>query len=212
MRAIFIRHGESTGNAGIPSSDLSQIALTERGYAQAISVAEAWTERPALIGLSPYVRTHLTAEPTIQRFLDVPVEVLPMEEFTYLEPSRWNGTSRNQRLPHIEAYWKTAEPDYCDGPGAESFSTLLSRVDTTLARLEQLDSDALILAFSHGQFIQALRVSLLFPHWDNKQKMEHFWSFNEENPILNADLINTIYTPQGQWMLSTGARTVVADR
>jgi probable phosphoglycerate mutase len=43
MRAIFIRHGESTGNAGIPSNDLSQIALTERGYAQATSVAEAWT-------------------------------------------------------------------------------------------------------------------------------------------------------------------------
>jgi broad specificity phosphatase PhoE len=202
VRAIFIRHGESTGNLDIPASDLSQIALTERGHAQAVALAEAWTDRPGLIALSPYLRTHLTAEPTIQRFPDVPVEVLPMQEFTYLEPSRWNGTSRNQRLPHIEAYWKVAEPDYCDGPGAESFSTLLVRVASTLARLEQLSPDSLALAFSHRQFMQALRISLLFPHCDNKQKMEHFWLFDQENPIQNVGLIDTTQIPQGQWLLS----------
>jgi probable phosphoglycerate mutase len=205
VRAIFIRHGESTGNVDIPASDHSQIALTERGHAQAVAVAEAWTDRPEVIALSPYLRTILTAEPTIQRFPDVPVEVLPMQEFTYLEPSRWNGTSRNQRLPHIEAYWKAAEPDYCDGPGAESFSTLLVRVATTLARLEQLNSGALALAFSHGQFMQAVRMSLLFPHWDNKQKMEHFWLFDQENPIQNAGLVGATQTRQGQWLLTTTA-------
>jgi probable phosphoglycerate mutase len=84
VRAIFIRHGESTGNLDIPAGDLSQIALTERGHAQAVAVAETWTDRPQLIALSPYLRTHLTAEPTIQRFPDVPIEVLPMQEFTYL--------------------------------------------------------------------------------------------------------------------------------
>ena len=203
MRAIFIRHGESTGNVDIPASDLSQIALTERGHAQAVAVAETWTDRPQLIALSPYLRTHLTAEPTIQRFPGVPVEVLPIQEFTYLEPSRWNGTCRNQRLAHIEAYWKDAEPDYCDGPGAESFSTLLVRVATTLARLEQLNPDSLALAFSHGQFMQALRISLLFPHWDNKQKMEHFWLFDQENPIQNVGLIGVTQTGQEQWLLST---------
>ena len=35
MRAIFIRHGESTGNAGIPCHDLATIELTERGHEQA---------------------------------------------------------------------------------------------------------------------------------------------------------------------------------
>lgn len=81
-----------------------------------------------------------------------------MEEFTYLEPSRWNGTSRTERLPHIEAYWQTADPSYRDGPRAESFDTLLGRVETTLARLEKLPADALVYAFSHGQFMQAVRV------------------------------------------------------
>ena len=32
MRAIFIRHGESTGNAGVPCHDLAAIELTERGH------------------------------------------------------------------------------------------------------------------------------------------------------------------------------------
>ena len=31
MRAVFIRHGQSTGNAGIPCHDLSAIELTELG-------------------------------------------------------------------------------------------------------------------------------------------------------------------------------------
>ncbi|WP_369669940.1 histidine phosphatase family protein, partial [Enterococcus faecium] len=35
MRAIFIRHGESTGNAGVPCHDLAAIELTERGHEQA---------------------------------------------------------------------------------------------------------------------------------------------------------------------------------
>jgi broad specificity phosphatase PhoE len=190
----------------IPASDHSQIALTERGHAQAAAVAEIWKDRPELIALSPYLRTHLTAEPTMQRFPDVPVAVLPMQEFTYLEPSRWNRTSRKQRLPHIEAYWKAAEPDYCDGPGAESFSTLLVRVATTLARLEQLNPGALAFAFSHGQFMQAVRISLLFPHWDNKQKMEHFWLFDQENPVQNVGLVDATQTRQGRWLLTTSAK------
>jgi probable phosphoglycerate mutase len=203
MRAIFIRHGESTGNAGIPSHNLSQISLTDRGLAQASKVAEQWVERPGLIGISPYLRTHLTAKPTIQRFPDVPVEVLPMQEFTYLEPSRWNGTSRIERLPHIEAYWQTADPDYRDGPGAESFSTLLSRVDATFAHMEQLDPASLVLAFSHGQFMQALRVSLMFPSWSEKQKMEHYWPFNRQYPIRNCDLMEATMRSQGQWTVNS---------
>ncbi|WP_197423758.1 phosphoglycerate mutase family protein, partial [Novosphingobium sp. CCH12-A3] len=56
MRAIFIRHGESTGNAGVPCHDLATIELTERGHEQASAVASSWTQAPALIVTSPYTR------------------------------------------------------------------------------------------------------------------------------------------------------------
>lgn len=71
MRAVFIRHGESTGNFGIPCDDLARITLTKKGLRQARKVAEAWTEPPSLIVTSPYLRTQQTAAPTIERFPSV---------------------------------------------------------------------------------------------------------------------------------------------
>src|SRR3546814_10533785 len=67
MRAIFIRHGQSTGNAGVPCDDLGAIELTELGQEQAREVAASWTQAPALIVTSPYTRTRQTAAPTIDR-------------------------------------------------------------------------------------------------------------------------------------------------
>src|SRR3546814_15821807 len=105
MRAIFIRHGENTGNAGVPCHDLATIALTERGHEQARAVAASWTQAPALIVTSPYTRTRQTAAPTIARFPGVPVAVWPIEEFPHLHPARWNGTPRAARHPPHERSW-----------------------------------------------------------------------------------------------------------
>ena len=96
MRAVFVRHGESTGNAGIPS-----LELTEKGREQAQLLTASWTETPTLILVSLYLRTQQTAQPTRDRFPTVPVQPCPIEEFTYLEPSHWNGTTRADRLPYI---------------------------------------------------------------------------------------------------------------
>jgi len=101
MKATFIRHGQSTGNAGLPSNDLALIELTDLGHEQARDVADGWAEAPVLIVISPYLRTQQTAAPTIARFPGVPVEVWPIEEFTYLQPSRWNGTRSVKRMPSI---------------------------------------------------------------------------------------------------------------
>jgi broad specificity phosphatase PhoE len=84
MRATFIRHGQSTGNAGIPCHDLALLELTELGWRQSREVAASWTETPDLIVTSPYLRTQQTAAATIERFPNVPVEVWPIQEFTYL--------------------------------------------------------------------------------------------------------------------------------
>lgn len=97
-------------HAGGPSFDLAKLGLTEVRHAQAAAVAASWKDRPDLIVLSPYLRTHLTAQPTIERYPDVPVEVVPTEEFTYLEPSRWNGPdhdlARERRLTRtLDAQW-----------------------------------------------------------------------------------------------------------
>lgn len=189
MRAVFIRHGQSTGNAGVPCNDLASIELTELGWGQARQVAEDWDERPALIVTSPYLRTQQTAAPTIERYPDVLVEVWPIEEFTYLQPSRWNGTRSAERMPHLERYWSDADPAYCDGEGAESFGTLLRRAEAALARLAALPSSNLVYVFSHGQFIQAVRAIVTEPELDDRGKMLRFWRKGEPPAIGNGEVV-----------------------
>lgn len=194
MRAIFIRHGQSTGNAGMPCHDLATIELTEKGWNQARQVATDWTETPSLIVTSPFLRTQQTATPTIERFPDVPVEVWPIEEFTYLQPSRWNGTLSADRTPHLVRYWDEANPAYCDGEGAESFGTLLRRAEAALGRLAALPSPGPVYVFSHGQFIQAVRAVVTESELDDRGKMLRFWRKGEPPAIGNAELVSFVYS------------------
>ncbi|KQM96368.1 histidine phosphatase family protein [Sphingomonas sp. Leaf226] len=189
MRATFIRHGQSTGNAGIPCYDLATIELTEEGWDQARRVAADWTEAPSLIVTSPYLRTQQTADPTIERFPAVPVEVWPIEEFTYLQPSRWNGTLSADRAPHLIRYWREADPAYCDGEGAESFGALLRRAEAALGRLAALPSPGPVYVFSHGQFIQAVRAVVTESELDDRGKMLRFWRQGKGPAIRNAESV-----------------------
>ncbi len=198
MRAIFIRHGQSTGNAGIPCDDLASIPLTELGWGQSREVAAGWTETPDLILTSPYLRTRQTATATIERFPNVPVGVWPIEEFTYLQPSRWNGTLSSERMPYLERYWNEADPEFCDGDGAESFSTLLlHRAEIALDRLQALPAEPLVYVFSHGQFIQAMRSLVVDSKLSDREKMQKFWGKGSP-AIANAERVE-LQTEVGVW-------------
>jgi broad specificity phosphatase PhoE len=170
MRATFIRHGQSTGNAGMPCHDLATIELTEKGWNQARRVATDWTEAPSLIVTSPFLRTQQTAAPTIERFPDVPVRIWPIEEFTYLQPSRWNGTRSSERMPHLERYWTDANPTYCDGDGAESFGALLRRAEAALARLAALPPPASPMCSATGSSSRRCAPSSWNPIWTTEAK------------------------------------------
>ena len=189
MRAVFIRHGQSTGNAGLPCQDLALLELTELGWQQAREVAAAWHERPDRIVTSPYLRTQQTSRPTRERFPDVPVEVWSIEEFTYLQPSRWNGTLSAERKGSIERYWQACDPAYCDREGAESFSTLLRRAEAALVRLTQLPENALVYVFSHGQFIQAVRMTVLYPEAEDRERMRLFWREDGASAVANGERV-----------------------
>ena len=197
MRAVLIRHGQSTGNAGIPAHDLALLELTDLGWQQSREVAAGWIETPSLIVTSPYLRTQQTAAATIKRFPNVPVEVWPIQEFTYLQPSRWNGTLSSERMPHIERYWADADPIFCDGEGAESFSTLLRRAQAALERLAAMPDDALVYVFSHGQFIQAVRSLVIDVELTERNKMRKFWG-KDSPAIANAELVGLSFD-SGVW-------------
>jgi broad specificity phosphatase PhoE len=217
MRAVFIRHGQSTGNIGIPCHDQSLIELTETGWQQARDVAANWIAAPDLIVTSPYLRAQQTAQPTIERFSKVPVEVWPVQEFTYLQPDRWNGTLSVERMPHIERYWSEADPEYCDGRGAESFANLLRRAETALRRLETLPDGTLVYIFSHGQFVQAVRSLVIEQEKTEREKMPGFWNKGKA-AISNAELVSFLKEIDG-WRheaetssLEAGGINIVAKR
>ena len=189
LHAVFIRHGESTANTGLASADVASIALTQRGEGQASRIAREWPEAPSLIVTSPFQRTRQTAGPTIGRFPGVPVETWEIEEFTYLEPARWNGTASADRRPHVERYWTAADPAYCDGEGAESFGDFLRRVEATLAHLAALPPTSLVYVFGHGQFIQAARAIVNNPDLDDTAQMRAFWRDGAPPVVANAERV-----------------------
>ena len=184
----LIRHGESAANAGAATSDPASIPLSEAGWAQASSIAGSFPRRSDLIVVSPFLRTWQTAEPTRNRFPDVPVETWPVQEFTYLSPNRCIGMTAAQRRPLVEAYWRRCDPEYIDEPGAESFSAMLQRVRQMRERLA-VHPTAFIAVFTHGQVMQACRLLEAHPDRDDRALMAGFLAADRDSPIRNGEVL-----------------------
>lgn len=196
-----IRHGESTTNAGAPAGDDPALTpLTPKGREQALEVSRSFAEAPELIVCSPFLRTQETAAPTQARFSEAPTEVWPVQEFNYLAHARCAGTTGDQRRPWVQAYWDAADPFAVDGPGAESFADLMSRVGAALERLSAL-AVASAAMFSHGQFLQALRWRIACQtSVIDSGAMRAFRTFSRAAPIGNADGFNVIWNGRA-WSL-----------
>ncbi|WP_110970642.1 histidine phosphatase family protein [Pseudomonas huaxiensis] len=157
----LIRHAESAANAGLVTTDPDTIPLTEKGHQQAAALAASLDSAPELIVYSPFDRARLTAQPIIQRFPDVPTATWPVEEFTYLSPRRFNGSTQAQRKPQADGYWAQGDAAFRDGEDAESFRQLLDRAQVLLDRLARHEAED-ILVVSHGQFIRAVAWLVLY--------------------------------------------------
>jgi len=184
-RIILVRHGQSVTNAGGRSADQVSNPLTELGRAQSRDFAERLDCKPTLLVTSPFLRAQQTSEPLRQRFPDVPVEKWPIQEFSFLNPALHNGTSEADREPHVVAYWQREDPAYIDGPEAESFTLFLDRAREAIRRLVTRDPGGCIVIFTHGFFMQAFRLVLLFPNATDAELMANFRRFHYVNLIQN---------------------------
>jgi broad specificity phosphatase PhoE len=188
-RILLIRHGQSVANAGGIPPDHIINPLTELGHAQAKAFADGFPCEPTLFLISPYLRAQQTSLPLRQRYPEVPVEEWPIQEFHYLNPAQHNGTSEEQQMPHILKFWELDDASYSDGPGAESFSDFIGRARDVIKRLARLKSEGCIAVFTHGFFIQAIRILLLFPNATDQQLMSNFRRFHFVNFIENLEAI-----------------------
>jgi probable phosphoglycerate mutase len=191
MKQVFlIRHGESESNAGGRTHAPHATGITTRGQAQAGRLATLWNfGEPQLIVTSPFVRTQHTAEPFIERFSAARREEWPVEEFTQLCPREWLGTTHVERAPKVAEYWDRADPHYCDGPGAESFTTLFKRVRGLLSRASETKEDHIVI-FTHGTFMQAVMWACIRNAvTDTSGAMKEFFQFSQVVPIDNTAIL-----------------------
>jgi 2,3-bisphosphoglycerate-dependent phosphoglycerate mutase len=157
----LIRHAESTGNAGLATSQPDTIPLTGKGAEQALYLADSFTQEPALIVTSPYARTRQSAGPTVKRFPTARQEQWQVQEFTYLSPARYQDTTDADRRPFVDAYWSRCDPHYMDGEGAESFAYFIRRVQQAIDGLWSCQSE-FVAFFGHGLFLRAMIWRMLF--------------------------------------------------
>jgi broad specificity phosphatase PhoE len=194
---LLIRHAESEGNAGLPTNDPASIPLTDKGHEQAAELAVIFIAAPDLIVVSPYLRTQQTAAPLIARFPQVPVELWPVEEFTYLSPTKYAGTTETQRGTFAHAYWERCDPHWNDGGGAESFADLMVRIDALEARLRQ-HVGAEVIIFSHGYFIKALLLRRERRHSPvDRRLMAAFRDGRRRDPLLNTGRVRLLTSQSG---------------
>ncbi|MCU1268128.1 MAG: Phosphoglycerate mutase [Acidobacteria bacterium] len=203
MKEVWlIRHAESTANTGAATYSPEVIPLTEKGQAQARAMAKQINRRPDLIVVSPFLRSKQTAAPLINRYPDVPTEEWQVQEFTYLSPDRCHNTTLTERKPLVAAYWSRNDPNYCDGPGAESFAALISRAQAAVAQIKKPE-DKFAVIISHGQFIRAVIWLLLHELEEMKiETMAAFHCFLEAVSVPNAAIFKIGLTEQSELFFS----------
>ena len=81
---------------------------------------------------------------------------------------------------------------YFVGPGAESFSQFLDRAREAIRRLIARNPGGCVVLFTHGFFMQAFRLVLLFPDASDRLLMQNFLRFHLVNLIQNIDSLEFV--------------------
>ncbi len=188
MSVWIIRHGQSQSNAGLPTTGPHDNGLSELGYLQAKCIPQAIEHPPDKIVISPYLRTQLTAQPTIEQYPHVPVEVWQIQEFTYLSLPLDQQTTPLIRKPLTQAYWERCDPHYVDGDNAESLVQLMARVRTALNQFQQQTGFTIV--FTHGFFIKAMLWQILAePKTIDAIAMRRLYGFSKGFGVPNASIL-----------------------
>jgi broad specificity phosphatase PhoE len=192
----WIRHAESLGNAGFRTPQPGTFSLSERGFTQAAELGQWFEREPGLIVTSSFKRAQETAAPAIARHGAATVEEWPVHEISYLAPERCANTTEEERSPMARDFWQRNDPDYVDGPGAESFTGFIARVDAALKRAR--GTPAFTAVFTHGHFIRGIVWRALNPAAPiDSDSMQMFYDFTISLLIPNCVVLPMIFAADG---------------
>lgn len=171
---VFIRHGESYGNLGLPSPEgysEEDTPLTEKGLRQAQALADYWFEETEIAHIfsSPFTRTIQTIYPTAQK-LGKPIELLP----DLLEYGSTTAGSEPQRIQKEFplAIPCTSEPSAAGGsrllPVPESREQATARAKRFIEFVAgRYNSGETVVISTHGTFFSYLVRAALNADTDN---------------------------------------------
>ena len=195
----FVRHGESTANAGGVTMPHPEIPLSDLGRRQAASVAELLDVKPALVLSSTYVRAIETARPFSEK---TGCQITPhplLHEFSALDAALIAGMVTAQRRPMTDAFWSQADPDLRHGPGSETFGEFSARVAGFAGEMPQLPQDTVL--FGHGIWFALLCWKLWGFTGDDATMMREFRRFQRALPMPNCAVYGLEQVGRGQWRL-----------
>ena len=180
----FVRHAQSTANAGGVTVAHADIPLSELGRRQAELVADLLDIEPKLLLSSTYGRAIETARPFSEK-TGCPITLHPLlHEFSALDATLIDGMVTAQRRPMADAYWSQANPDLRHGPGSETFREFEARVATFQVELPELPEDTVL--FGHGIWFGLLYWKLLGFSADDSAGMRAFRHFQRGLPMPNC--------------------------
>jgi alpha-ribazole phosphatase len=184
----FIRHGQSTANAGGITLDNKIIPLSDLGLIQAKKLANEQLNvlptQPSAVYTSSYLRTQQTAAPYCKA-VNIPAKIHPIfHEFTNIDPALLQGMTGDERWPFIKAYWDKADPYQREGVYAETFIEFDARVSEFMNQLHQFENNSVF--FGHGLFFSLLIWKNLGFKVNNSASMTAFRHFQLALPMPNC--------------------------
>jgi len=195
----FVRHGQSTANAGGVSMAHAEIPLSELGRRQAALVAGLLEVQPILLLSSTYVRAIDTARPFSEK-TGCPITPHPLlHEFSALDAGLIEGMVTAQRRPMADAFWDQVDPDLRHGPGSETFREFSSRVSGFAGEMPGLPQDTVL--FGHGIWFALLCWKLWGFTGDDATVMREFRRFQRALPMPNCAVYGLEQAGKGRWRL-----------
>lgn len=170
IQITFIRHAESTSNAGENVMNDKSIGLSDNGVLQAQELAESLVKSD-LVVVSRYDRTMLTATPYIDKHAITQVQVSPfLHEYGFLHPKRFLNINSEDEARLRRSFWINDDIDFDDSffdseySNSESFRNFATRVHNFIMSLHELmilnPDFKRIKVFTHGYFLSVMYMLL----------------------------------------------------
>ncbi|MGD2166276.1 MAG: histidine phosphatase family protein [Anaerolineae bacterium] len=187
---LFVRHGETRGNALGTWQGWSDPPLNSTGQAQAHAVAERLTPERGRIGAlytSPLRRSLETAQ-VIGEQLDL--EPQAMDQLKEIHFGRLEGTSladMEDQFPKLYAQWQDRRNMAFQWPGGERRLDFFERAAKACDQILALHRNDVVVIVSHGGTIRACLAHLV------PDRMGEWWTYN----LDNAGLSRVVATENG---------------